>query len=187
MFKIAITGPESSGKTTLAIALATHYQTAYVPEFSRLYLENHGAAYQEADLLEIAKGQSNWELVYARDAKRLLVCDTDLLVIKIWSEVRFQECHPWIERQLHLHPYDLFLLCKPDLPWEADPLRENPHDQDQLYELYVNALEDMHATYVEIGGLSFEQRMEKAVSFVDRMLGLQDSGKGSSFVPPLSA
>jgi hypothetical protein len=101
----------------------------------------------------------------------LLVCDTDLLVIKIWSEVRFQECHPWIERQLHLHPYDLFLLCKPDLPWEADPLRENPHDRDQLYELYVNALEDMHATYVEIGGLSFEQRMEKAVSSVDRFLG----------------
>lgn len=172
MFKVAITGPESSGKTHLAIALAAHYKTAYTPEFSRLYLEKHGLAYDEADLLEIAKGQYNWELAYARDAKRLLICDTDLLVIKIWSEVRFQECHPWIERQLHLHPYDLFLLCKPDLPWEPDPLRENPDDRDQLYQRYLKALQDMNATFTEISGLEFEQRLQQAVSFIDRSLGL---------------
>ena len=171
MLKIGITGPESAGKTTLAKALAAHYKTAYVPEFSRLYLEKHGPGYDEADLLEIAKGQYSWELAYSRDAKRLLICDTDLLVIKIWSEVRFQECHPWIERQLHLHPYDLFLLCKPDLPWEPDPLRENRDDRDELYQRYLKALQDMNANFFEISGLDFEQRLGLAVSSVDRFLG----------------
>ena len=171
MLKIGITGPESAGKTTLAKALAAHYKTAYVPEFSRLYLEKHGSKYDEADLLEIAKGQYAWELAYARDAKRLLICDTDLLVIKIWSEVRFQECHPWIERQLHLHPYDLFLLCKPDLPWEPDPLRENPDDREDLYQRYLKALEDMNANFFEISGSDFEQRLALAVSSIDRFLG----------------
>lgn len=171
MLKVAITGPESAGKTSLTKALASHYKTAYVPEFSRLYLEKRGNQYDEADLLDIAKGQYSWELAYARDAKRILFCDTDLLVIKIWAEVRFQECHPWIERQLYLHPYDLFLLCKPDLPWEPDPLRENPHDRDQLYERYLKALIDMNVNFFEISGLEYEKRLALAISSVDRFLG----------------
>jgi NadR type nicotinamide-nucleotide adenylyltransferase len=172
MIKIAVTGPESSGKTTLAKALALHYKTACVPEFSRLYLANRGNVYDEADLLEIAKGQYNWELAYARDAKRLLICDTDLLVVKIWAEVRFQECHPWIDRQLNLHPYDLFLLCKPDIPWEPDPQRENPHDREVLYQRYWKVLSGMNANFLEINGPEREQRLNLAVAGIDKFLKL---------------
>jgi len=70
-----------------------------------------------------------------------------------------------------LHPYDLFLLCKPDLPWEADPLRENPDDREELYQRYLKALQDMNANFFEISGLDFEQRLALAVSSVDRFLG----------------
>lgn len=140
MIKIVITGPESTGKTTLSAALTAHYHARWVPEYSREYLEVRGPLYTEADLLEIAKGQVHREDQAIADGGALLFFDTSLEVIKVWSEVRFRRCHPWIEGQLQRRRPDGYLLCRPDLPWQYDPLRENPHDRHLLYERYLEGL-----------------------------------------------
>jgi NadR type nicotinamide-nucleotide adenylyltransferase len=168
MRKVAITGPESSGKTTLAMALAAHFQTTWVPEYARLYLDKNGPGYEEADLLNIAKGQAYWELTYARDARNdLLICDTDLLVLKIWSEVKFSHCHPWIDRQLHTHAYDLHLLCSPDIAWEPDPQREHPEQRQELYLRYLAALVEMKADYTIIQGIDPKDRLLQAIRAIE--------------------
>jgi nicotinamide riboside kinase len=95
MQKIIITGPESTGKTTLAQQLAQHYQTVWVPEYSRDYIAQLNRSYEEDDLLEIAKGQVRREdEMVAKHTPDLLICDTSLLVIKVWSKVKYQRCHP---------------------------------------------------------------------------------------------
>ena len=141
MIKIVITGPESSGKTTLAEELALHYKTAWVPEYARIYLNQLDRPYREEDLLEIAQGQVQQEDEAARLNPRLLVCDTSLLVVIIWSTYRYGHCHPWIEEQWRQRPVDHYLLCRPDLPWQPDPQRENPHNRDELFVLYQRALQ----------------------------------------------
>ena len=141
LLKIVLTGPESSGKTTLAKALAAHYQTVWVPEYARNYLEPLGLDYQEEDLLHIAKGQLDLEEQFANQSKGLLFCDTGLIVLKIWSEYRFGRCHPWILEQLQHRHYDLYLLCSPDIPWHYDPLRQNALDRELLFELYPKEME----------------------------------------------
>ncbi|MCB9285490.1 MAG: ATP-binding protein [Lewinellaceae bacterium] len=155
--RIAITGPESSGKTTLARTLAGHFQTVWVPEYARSYLEGLSRAYEFDDLEQIARGQLAWEKEYGQRAHRFLFCDTDLLVLKVWSEYKYRRCSPFILEALRDYPYDLFLLCAPDIPWEYDPLRENPEDRQELYEIYLGELERMGSSFVEVRG-SLEER-----------------------------
>ena len=100
MQRISLTGPESAGKSTLAAQLAAHYGTAFVPEFAREYLEKNGPAYALPDLAAIARGQLAAEDAAAAQATRLLFCDTDLLVIKIWAENAFGTCPPWVLAEL---------------------------------------------------------------------------------------
>lgn len=149
MLKIVITGPESSGKTTLAEALAVHYETPWVPEYARTYLDQLGRPYREKDLLEIARGQVQEEDKAAQANPRLLICDTSLLVIIIWSTYCYGRCHPWIEEQWKQRPVDHYLLCRPDLSWQPDPQRENPHNRDELFTLYQGALQTKPHTIVE--------------------------------------
>ena len=148
MVKIVITGPESSGKTTLAQALSRHYATPWVPEYSRDYLNKLGHEYQEEDLLKIAQEQVKREDAAAQKQPRLLICDTSLIVIKVWSEYVYGRCHPWILQQIALRPIDLHLLCSPDIPWEPDPLRENPSDRDDLFQRYQQALQNQPTVVV---------------------------------------
>jgi len=143
MQKIIVTGPESSGKTTLARQLAQHYQTVWVPEYARDYIDGLNREYEEADLLEIAKGQVSREDEFAaKYSPGLLFCDTSLLVIKIWSEVKYKRCHPWILEQLEQRKVDLYLLAYPDIPWEPDPQREHPHQRMELFDIYKKELQD---------------------------------------------
>ena len=163
MQKIVITGPESSGKTTLAASLAEHYQIPRVPEYARDYINQLGRPYQEKDLLIIAQGQVSREdqVIQTTD---LLICDTSLLVIKIWSEYRYGRCHPWILEQLGQRPVDLYLLCSPDIPWEYDPQRENAQDRDILFKQYQQALTDQ--PYVTIQGNRI-QRLQQAINAIN--------------------
>ena len=138
--RIAITGPESTGKSELSIKLADHFSTIFVSEYSREYLRNRGANYTIEDVLNIAKGQLNAEERVAYKANKLLFCDTDMLVAKIWCNEVFNECPEWIENKVIEHKYDLYLLCYPDLEWESDPLRENPNNREYLYEQYLKEL-----------------------------------------------
>lgn len=169
MQKIVVTGPESTGKTTLARQLAKHFRTLWVPEFARTYIDGLNRPYQEADLLEIAKGQVASEIKMASKASDLLFIDTSLEVIKIWAEFRFGRCHPQILEELKERRHDFYLLCTPDLPWEFDPQRENPGDRHVLLKLYQNALTDLQVNFQEISGAG-ETRMAQAISAVNQVL-----------------
>ena len=166
IYKITITGPESSGKTTLARQLAEAFDTLWVPEYAREYIDQLNRPYWESDLLEIARGQVAREDEYAAKKQDLLFCDTSLEVIKIWSEFRYQRCHPWILEQLEKRQPDLYLLCVPDLPWEYDPQRENPDDRNALFEIYQKELVGKHV--VEIRGEG-EERIQLATKAAESL------------------
>lgn len=161
MKRIVITGPESSGKTTLVGQLAQHLKTPAVEEYAREFLNQLQRPYTEADLLEIAKGQWAQEQAFENSNREMLILDTSLEVIKIWSEVRFQRVDPWILEILQKDKKDFYLLCQPDLPWEFDPLRENPRDRWLLYELYENELKSMKVPFATVSGFG-EQRFINA-------------------------
>ena len=167
MIKVIVTGPESSGKTTLCQSLAEHYRVPWLPEYARTYLEQLDRAYQEEDLLRIAEEQVAQEDQLAQQKPPLLVCDTSLLVIKIWGNYRYGRCHPWIEQQLAQRPVDYYLLCRPDIPWQPDPQRENPDDRDELFVLYQNAFRAKPHTIIA-GDKS--ARLKTAVATIDRLL-----------------
>ncbi len=166
--KIAITGPESTGKSMLAAQLAVCYKTFWVPEYAREYLENLGHSYQESDILAIAKGQMKNEQSGMKKANNILFCDTEPIVTKIWSEVKFQHCHPWILRAVRENPYDLYLLCNIDLPWEYDPLRECPDRRQFLFDLFVHELESTARPYRIISGTGIH-RMNNAMNAIDQL------------------
>lgn len=168
MKKIAIIGPESTGKSTLTKGLADYFQEPFVPEYGRKYLEENGNQYKESDLLKISKGMLNAEKEQAKKAKQFLFCDTDLIMMKVWYEVKYGECHPFVLEKLEENPYDYYLLCAPDLPWEADPLRENPNMREELFERYKKELRDYGVGYSVISGT--EGRLEKAIEVLEKNL-----------------
>lgn len=124
--RILILGPESTGKSTLAADLAAHFREPWVPEFAREYLEKLNRVYEFEDLSEIAKGQIKLEDELAQNASKFLFVDTDLRVIKVWSEHKFDTVAGWIPEEIERRTYSKILITDVDLPWEADPLREHP-------------------------------------------------------------
>lgn len=169
--RIVITGPESSGKTTLARALARQYSAPWVDEMAREYLANKdGHVYVEADLLGIARLQLMEEVQRASEAREsrspLLFCDTDLITIRIWGEEKYGRSDPWIMQQTESRSYDLWLLCAPDMPWESDPLRENPHDRDRLFGVYERTLSQLAKPYAIMSG-AHEERMREAERVIE--------------------
>jgi NadR type nicotinamide-nucleotide adenylyltransferase len=169
MLKIVLTGPESTGKTTLAQQLARHFGTIWVPEFARSYLDDLHRPYEQHDLLEIAKGQVELEESFSKKANGLLFLDTSLEVIKVWSEVRYGRCHPWILEQCQQRRHDLYLLCQPDVPWAFDPQRENPGDREFLFEIYRKELTALNAEFVELAGVN-RHRFQNAVNTISIFL-----------------
>ena len=168
--KIAITGPESTGKSTLAEQLAQHYNTVWVPERARTYLDELGGKrYTEKDLLEIARQQLVLEDELTPKANGLLFCDTELLVMKIWSQVKYGHIDPWIMEQLGQKRYNHYLLLYPDLPWEPDPQREHPHLREQMFRLYQGELKKLKRPYTIIQGEG-EDRLKAAIKAVDKLL-----------------
>ncbi len=166
--KIAIVGPESSGKSTLAQQLAAHYQTALVPEYARVYLTKNGPKYTYTDVEQIAKGQLALEKEFVQKMGGPHICDTNLLVIKIWMKEVFGQCPKWIEEKVAENGYDLTLLTSPDIPWEHDELRENPNDRNRLFEIYQAELDDLKHKYTIISG-SKEERFSLSVSAIAKL------------------
>ncbi len=181
MKKIVITGPECSGKSTLSQALAEYYGVPWVPEMARPYLEELGRPYDENDLLKIAELQLYTEeerAVKVTGSKSLLVCDTDLITIRIWGEEKYGRSNPWIVQQTEERPYDLWLLCMPDIPWVYDPQRENPHDRDRLFEVYRKMLEQLEKPYAVISG-EVDERLKQAVAAIGEMRSTSMGTAGS--------
>ncbi len=173
MQKIVLTGPESTGKTTLAQLLAAHFGTVWVPEFARGYLEGLGRPYGPDDLLEIADGQIAQEESFSKKNTGLLFLDTSLEVVKVWSEYRFGSCHPRILEHWSRRRHELYLLCRPDLPWTFDPLRENPGDRDVLFEIYRAELLSLGVVFQELSGQG-EDRFQNALRVVNDFLVLKE-------------
>ncbi|MDX5420087.1 MAG: ATP-binding protein [Hymenobacteraceae bacterium] len=169
MLKVAITGPESTGKSTLSEKLAVHYNTVWVPEYARTYIQALDRPYTLQDIEEIAKGQLELEQRLSKQANNLIFVDTDLLVIKIWSEHAFGSCPDWILHKLKQQDYNLYLLMGVDLPWEPDPQREHPHLRQFFYDWYKRELEALQVPYVEVSG-QHVSRLEEARRHIDALL-----------------
>lgn len=165
MKKIAITGPESSGKTTLARLVAAFFSAPCVPEYARIFLHLLGRPYGQSDLPAIAAGQARWEDALAALQPPLLVCDTDILVIKVWAEYKYGACPPSISALWQQKRYDLHLLCRPDMPWQYDPLREHPDKREDLYPIYLEELQSAGLPFIEVGGSEME-RLRTAVALI---------------------
>lgn len=173
MRKIVITGPECSGKSTLSKNLAGHYGVRWVPEMARFYLDRIGRAYTEDDLLQIARLQVQAEEEAMADgAGDLLICDTDLITIRIWGEEKYGRSDPWIIEQTKERPYDLWLLSKPDIPWVYDPQRENPHDRDRLFDVYGQLLKELGKPYAVVGGEE-QERLRQGLAAINPILPME--------------
>ena len=169
LLRVSLTGPESTGKSTLAARLAAHYGTSFAPEFAREYLALSGPHYIPEDLEAIARGQLAAEAAAEIRAHRVVFCDSDLLVIKIWAEHSFGICPEWILQCIDQQHYDLVLLMGVDLPWEPDPLREHPHLRQQFYDLYQRELREQMSNFAEVSGDS-DRRFAQACFLVDELL-----------------
>lgn len=144
-----ITGPESSGKTTLAEMLATIHGIPFIPECARQYLVDR-PIYAESDVYRIAMHQ--YHAVHEHQPSPVRVADTDVLTCIIWLEYRFGHVADWLVRLWLTHLPDAYLLCKPDIPWVADPLRENPFDRAFLFEKYLEKIQSSGTNYHIISG-----------------------------------
>lgn len=168
IFRVAITGPESTGKSTLAKQLADHYETVWVPEYAREYLDDLGRPYEERDLVVMTKGQLEAEEQAEMEANKVLICDTELIVFKIWSEHKYGKVDPFILTNLKDVKYDLYLLTDIDLPWAFDPQREHPDKRVYFFKWFKKELKHVDAPVHIIGG-KFEERLKKATNIIDSL------------------
>jgi len=164
MLKTIITGPESSGKTTLCKALSKHFNLPFSKEYAREYLDKLNSHYTQNDFLKIAKGQ-----LKAENGMQLL--DTDLITLKIWSQYKYGSCDNWILTQIEKQKSEkrFYLLCKPDIPWEADPQRESPNNREKLFEIYKKEIASLGHDYFVV---EEENRTENSVSKISPIISL---------------
>lgn len=174
LLKVAITGPESTGKSMIAQELADHYSTVWVPEYARVHLLKLDQPYVYDDVLEIAQNQKASEAAFEPLANKIMFCDTELLVTKIWCEDKFNTCHSWILKQLEQQHYDLYLLMDADLPWQYDPLREDQGNRKYLFDLYRNELENFNFNYRVVSGKD-DSRLKNALRFIDELIEKNNS------------
>jgi NadR type nicotinamide-nucleotide adenylyltransferase len=165
--KIAITGPESTGKSWLAEHLARKFNTVWAPEFAREYLSERKSSYTIDDVVAIAKGQIAQEIFWEGRAADFLFSDTEMLVCKIWTDFVFGKIPKFIQEAFENQQYDLYLLCNIDLPWEPDPLREHPNSRELIFEKYKQALIQAKLPFVIISGVG-ENRLNHAINVIQQ-------------------
>lgn len=174
LVKVVLFGPESTGKTTLSELLARHYNTVWVPEYAREYLQkkwnNERKTCEQKDLLPIAYGQVHLENTLAKKADKVFICDTDLLETKVYSEAYYGGYVDQTLNQAALsNQYDLYLLTYIDTPWEADDLRDRPEQREEMFAAFKGALDHNNKNYIVLKG-SVKDRLTKAVNAIDIIL-----------------
>jgi NadR type nicotinamide-nucleotide adenylyltransferase len=167
--KVVLFGSESTGKTTLAHQLAAHYQTVWVPEYSRIYQEEQKRALGLADVIPIARGQIQLEEKALPYAHKLLICDTDILETKVYSEAYNGSCPLWLLEQIPQRLAHLYLLTDIDLPWEPDGIRDRPHNRAEMHSLFRDELINWKVPFVTISG-NMERRLRKAIAAIHRLM-----------------
>lgn len=168
LFKIAIIGPESTGKSTISQELAWHYKTKWGREYARKYLEMLDRAYVQEDLIEIAKGQIANEEKAIQNAKGFVFFDTNLEVIKVWSQYKYGNIPAPIHHWHKAREYHAYILTNIDLPWEEDPLREHPEPEQRkkLFQIYLDRVKKSGLPYHIVSG-NEKERLESAVQFLN--------------------
>lgn len=167
MIKIIITGPESSGKTTLCTQLSHYFNSPFAIEYAREYISNLTRNYKKNDLVKIAKEQCVLESLNSH----ILFCDTDLITIKIWSLFKYKICDNYILDKIEEQKSEnrFYLLCKPNIPWESDPQRENPNNRQELFEIYKQELENLNHNYIIVEG-SKDQRAKECINIIKKLI-----------------
>lgn len=180
--KIALFGPESTGKTTLAKQLAVHYDTVWTPEFARDYLQHKWDKEQKIcdinDMLPIAYGQVVLENKMLAVANKYLFCDTNLLLTKVFSDVYYNYCDPLLEKAAQEHQYDLFFLTNIDVPWEKDDLRDKPEGRESVFEVFKQTLIANKKPFITISG-DKDLRLNKAISIIEGITKAKELGFSS--------
>lgn len=169
MYKILITGPESTGKSSLVESLTQYFKAVCVSEFARAYIDQLKRAYDETDLLLIAKGQLRNEDEISAKGHPVIFVDTDLTVIDIWSQEKYGRTHPWILEQMQKRTYDLYLVPDIDLTWTFDPQRENPRDRERLMKLFQDSFNRRQIPYHFVRGEG-KERLQEAIEIIEVFL-----------------
>ena len=174
ILKVVIYGPESTGKTTLAKQLASHYDTIWVEEFARDYLQKKWDKKKEvcsrADLPIILAGQIQLENEATTKAEQILICDTNVVVTRVWSETHFESyCDPQITASSIQFHYDLYLLTGIDVPWQKDNLRDRPNDREKMLSVFREVLEGYNFPYKFISG-NIKTRLQASIKVIDKLL-----------------
>lgn len=182
IIKIALFGPESTGKTTLAKQLAEYYETQWVPEFARDYLQEKWEENQHIcvadDMMPIACGQTALENQKLASANKYLFCDTNLMVTKVFSEMYYGFCDPLLHEAALTHEYDLFFLTDIDVPWEKDDIRDTPEGRETVFSVFKQTLIDNKKPFITLSG-DKESRLAKAISIIDNLTIAKESGFSS--------
>tara|TARA_B110000091_G_scaffold164839_1_gene176112 strand:+ start:2418 stop:3020 length:603 start_codon:yes stop_codon:yes gene_type:complete len=174
LVKVVLFGPESSGKTTLSRQLARHYNTVWAPEFAREYLQkkwnNERKTCQAEDLIPIAIGQMKLENKLATKADKILICDTDLLETKVYSEEFYGGyVDEALDKAANENHYDLYLLTYIDTPWEADDLRDRSEQRLEMFTAFESALKRHKRPYKLLKG-DKQTRLQTAVKLIDKII-----------------
>jgi len=168
--KVVLLGAESTGKTTLARRLADHYGTVWVPEYARLFVEQEKRQPTYEDVKVIALGHLHAVATMLPQARRVLLCDTDLIATYVYSRYYFGACPDWVELTSYEQHADLYLLTATDIPWEPDPdQRESPEARNRLQIHFVDELQQRGVPYIPILG-SPDERLQAAVAAIDHIL-----------------
>jgi len=182
IIKIALFGPESTGKTTLAKQLAAYYETEWVPEFARDYLQKKWEENQHIcvadDMLPIAYGQVSLENEKLSLSKKYLFCDTNLMVTKVFSEVYYGFCDPLLNEAALEHEYDLFFLTDIDVPWEKDDIRDKAEGRETVFSVFKQTLIDNKKPFITLSG-NKESRLAKATAIIDNLTIAKERGFSS--------
>lgn len=156
--KIAIIGAESTGKSTLCLKLAKHFNTSWISEFARTYFENKLISTCTINDIEaIAKQHVLNEQLTPTHTNQFLFIDTNLITLKIWTELEFNTKIKFIEEQLPKLKYDLVVLTQNTIPWQKDKLRENKFDRDLIFNLNKKYLTELNQPFVEVNALNFKE------------------------------
>jgi NadR type nicotinamide-nucleotide adenylyltransferase len=167
--KIAIVGPESTGKSTMSQQLAKYYNVPWVPEYARYYCAALTADCTLQDEINMFHGQvALEESVLAMADTDFIICDTTFVTVKIWSDEMLGETPQIVLDALKTRPYDFYLLLDIDLPWQEDPLRDFPHMREHFMEIWHKELNALHAPYKVIGGI--EDRLQNAINAINNFL-----------------
>ncbi|OXA96323.1 DUF4301 family protein [Flavobacterium hercynium] len=183
IIKIALFGPESTGKTTLAKQLAAYYETEWVPEFARDYLQTKWEETQHIciadDMMPIAYGQVALENQKLASAKKYLFCDTNLLVTKVFSEMYYGFSDPLLHEAALEHEYDLFFLTDIDVPWEKDDIRDTPNGRETVFSGFKQTLVETKKPFITLSG-NEKSRLEKAIHIIENLTLAKENGFSSS-------